>query len=231
MQYVFTLTNALQGCLIFYCHILLKGEGRLAFIAMKRRLAWLASGSLSSSKKSTVTRGLRKQTAIVDGSTESSKARPHCAWLTTKGLTHATDQTSEDMSKERSIRRVADVTRVCIARPTEFDNLCALSGGEMVYDSANNAAEVHGSLQESPKLSLNNQPLFHRNSSKTDITIHENDVGALPIPIRGLRRSHSYSTAINGGHTEVATDDHIVRLSSSNTSNLSFQVGKCNVST
>jgi hypothetical protein len=85
-QYLFTVANAFQGCLIFYFHVVSKEEGRLVFMTMKARLSSLAFGSRStSSKKGAFTRGMRQASAPdwSEASRAGLRMPRHTPWKTT----------------------------------------------------------------------------------------------------------------------------------------------------
>jgi hypothetical protein len=135
MQYVFTIANAFQGCLIFYCHILLKEEGRLVLITMKRTLSSMASGSRTSSKKQTVTRGMRQTAAVPTTQQSSSPAK--CAWRTTTGITHAAAMTTDDAPRKDSAETLKCVGSGRYARAascTVQSDYVRQCGGETVND-------------------------------------------------------------------------------------------------
>lgn len=113
-QYIFTITNAFQGCLIFYCHIYLKEDGRRFFWTFRKLVS---QSIMSSSKKNRVVRRVHDK----HRSTVSGPSSEIVYWRRQTKTAHTGTKSDLDSSVRKLGTRssLSDVPRV---RRVNFDN-------------------------------------------------------------------------------------------------------------
>jgi hypothetical protein len=212
MQYVFTVANAFQGCLIFTCHILLKEEGRSVVMSMKRSLFSTTTGTPPSrSKNNNMTRGVQQQT-------EQRSGRLTCAWRSNVNGIGSSNAILATCSLV-SVECVNDVGR---RRSTNYDDngsVGDLSKDEMVYDVA--GYDCSGGIVDKDEVvyygATPDSTVYlyvgdSRTSSPTYIDLVDLEENAPDPPL--IRRSDSYSTAVAADCITVTTNISAVRVSS-----------------
>jgi hypothetical protein len=195
VQYVFTVANAFQGCLIFTCHILLKEEGRLAFRKMKQSILSTSTGSASGSKNNHMTRGVHQQP-------QQRSKRLVCAWRSNVNGTRSTN----GILTTCSLVSVECLDNVGRRRLTDYDDSGSvgdLGKAEVVYDVA---------TPPPPTVYI---CMGGSRRSSTDYIDLEALLEESPLdPPALIRRSQSYSTAVAGEHCiTVTTNTSAVRVS------------------
>jgi hypothetical protein len=129
MQYVFTVVNALQGCLILYCHVLLKQEGRSFWMEMKKRLRLSLTRHTSLDWK-------RRPLARIHRQTEGAQ----WAWRTTNNIIIPMSKNAPRKTLLVGALTVDSLNSGGLASPTiymHFDGFQFVSSEQSIYDDVN----------------------------------------------------------------------------------------------